>query len=243
MTAPDRTLRVFETFESAVRPLTLSEFADASGMPISTSHGILQALVRRGYLYLTSSRKDFFPTRRLYDMAAKINAHDPFLELLAPRLRALRDATQETVIVGKRQGETIVYLAVLEGPQLIRYSAKAGDIKPLYSTSIGKALLSTLSAAALRTWVAHTQLAAITEHTLTSREGLQHDIEEARRKGYAVTRGESVGDVYAVATPVSVNHDVLGIAVAGPKHRLEGVIERTAQQLLAVRADIEGGHA
>jgi IclR family transcriptional regulator, acetate operon repressor len=243
MKPTDRALGIFEAFEAAGRPMTLSELADAAGLPVSTSHGIVRVLMDRGYLYLTSRRKDLFPTRRLYDMAEKIIAHDPFLERLEPFLETLRGATQETVIVGKRQHDEIIYLRVLEGPQTIRYSSAAGAIKPLHSTSIGKAMLSRVAPDELKRQLADATLTAVTDHTVTSQAALFEEIAEARERGYFVTRGESVSDVYAVAVPVNVNRDVLGIAVAGPRHRMEGEIERVAALLLDAQREIEGASA
>jgi DNA-binding IclR family transcriptional regulator len=239
MKPTDRALGIFEAFENVGRPMTLSELADAAGLPVSTSHGIVRVLMERGYLYLTSRRKDLFPTRRLYDMAAKILAHDPYLERLEPHLEALRSATQETVIVGKRQQNEIIYLSVLEGPQTIRYSAAAGALKPLHSTSIGKAMLSRVEAGELRRYLADSALSSVTDHTLTSADAVFDDIAQSRERGYFVTRGESVSDVFAVAVPVDVGPDVLGIAIAGPRHRMDEQIERIATVLLETKRAIE----
>jgi len=235
----DRALSIFEAFEAARRPLALSELAEASGMPVSTSHGVVRVMIERGYLYVTGRRKELYPTRRLVDMALQIAAHDPFLDRLEPQLLALREATQETVIVGKRQGDQIVYLAVHEGPQTIRYSAPAGAQKPLHSTSIGKAMLGELDDASLQTWLAGAPLEAITGHTLTAADALLRDIAESKQRGYFLTRAESVSDVFAVAMPVHLHREVLGIAVAGPRYRMENALEHIAAHLHAAIARIE----
>ncbi|MDR5773151.1 MULTISPECIES: IclR family transcriptional regulator [unclassified Caballeronia] len=239
MKPTDRALSIFEAFEAACRPMTLSELASASGMPVSTSHGIVKVLTERGYLYVTGRRKDLFPTRRLLDMALEIASHDPFLELIEPSLLALREATQETVIIGKRQGDHIVYLAVYEGPQTIRYSAPAGALKPLYSTSIGKAMLGQLDDATLSEWLAHTTLAPVTAHTLTAANALMADLAESKQRGFFLTRGESVSDVFALAMPVHVNREVLGIAVAGPRYRMEGALDGIAARIRAAIGEIQ----
>jgi DNA-binding IclR family transcriptional regulator len=214
--------------------------ARLAGLPISTSHGIVRTLLERGYLYVTSRRKDLYPTRRLYDMAVRINNNDPYLERFDPVLESLRNTTQETVIVGKRQDDQIIYLAVHEGPQTIRYSSEAGSIKPLHSTSIGKALLSRLDDQALRAWAEARELPVVTGCTLTSTAALVADVAQGRSAGYFVTRGESVSDVFAVAVPVEINGDVLGVAVAGPKHRVEERISEIAARLLEAKRSIEG---
>lgn len=241
MQPTDRALGVFEAFESAGRPLTLSELARLAGLPVSTCHGIVHVLQARGYLYVTSRRKDLYPTRRLFDLAAKIDANDPYLERFDEHLLALRDATAETVIAGKRQDDQVVYLAVVEGPQTIRYSSEAGSLKPLHSTSIGKALLSCQDDAQLQAWIDSHPLDAITSRTLTSATRLKADIAAGRASGCFVTRGESVEDVVAVAVPVHVNGDVVGLAIAGPRHRMEARIDEHAERLRAVKRAIEGG--
>ncbi|CAN7522581.1 IclR family transcriptional regulator [Caballeronia sp. LjRoot29] len=239
MKPTDRALSIFEAFAVSERPLTLSELAEVAGLPVSTCHGIVATLVQRGYLYLTSRRKDLYPTRRLADMAERIGRHDPYLERLEAHLEVLREETQETVIVGKRQHDEIVYLSVLEGPQTIRYSASAGSIKPLHSTSIGKALLSSLDDATLRAWLKTQALAAVTSSTLTSATKLINNLRDGRERGFFVTRGESVSDVLAVAAPVVVQREVLGIAIAGPMYRMDKRIDEMGAMLLRTKALIE----
>lgn len=239
MKPTDRALSIFEAFEAACRPLTLSELARTCGMPVSTSHGVAQVLIERGYLYVTGRRKDLYPTRRLVDMALKVAAHDPFLERIEPHLLALREATQETVIIGKRQGNQIVYLAVYESPQDIRYSAPAGALKPLHSTSIGKTMLGELDESSLQAWLAESPMPAITGQTLTSASALIDDLDESRQRGYFLTRGESVSDVFAAAMPVRVQNDVLGIAVAGPRYRMESALDRIVSFMHSAVGNIE----
>ena len=59
------------------------------------------------------------------------------------------------------------------------------------------------------------------------------DILESRRRGYFLTRGENVADVWAVSAFLSVNSETLAIAAAGPRHRMENNVTECAQLLLA----------
>jgi len=219
-TSVDRAFAILETFERERRPLSMKELADSCRMPASTCHSLVHTLLKRAYLYQTGQRKDLYPTRRLHDMGATILAHDPVLQRLEPAMAALRDATRETVILGKRQKDAIVYLEVLESPEVIRYSARPGDTKPLHSTSIGKALLSALKPQDLRALLADQARPRVTEATITSIDGLLADIDEGRRLDCFVTRGENVPDVTAFALPVAINNELFGLAVAGPTHRM-----------------------
>lgn len=233
VTSIERVIDIFEAFQASQRPLSLTDLAEAVGIPKSTCHAIVSTLTARGYLYTLNRPRALYPTKRMYDVANDILAKDPFVEHATPVLERLRDATRETVILGKRQGESVIYLQVIEGLHSIRYSAKPGEFKPLHSSSIGKALLGSLKEPELRAWLEGRQLASITPTTKTEHEALIQDILESRRVGYFVTRGENVSDVWAVATFLTINNETLAVAVAGPRHRIEGNVAECANLLVA----------
>lgn len=231
-----RAFAILETFERERRPLSMKELADMCRIPASTCHSLVHAMLGRAYLYQTGRGKDLYPTRRLYDLGATIIAHDPVLQRLEPIIELLREETRETVILGKRHKQGIVYLAVLEGPQVIRYSARPGDLKPLHSTSIGKALLSTMKEEDLRKLLAEAPLPRITASTITKIDRLIDDIAAGRQSGCFITHGENVADVTALAVPLAINDEFYGMAVAGPSHRMDAR-EADIRAMLAVARD------
>ena len=234
-----RTLDVFEAFESVKKPTSLSELAAYIGAPISSCHGLVRTLRNRGYLYSVGGRSLLYPTKRLLEVATTIAAHDPILEQLGPYLAALRDETVETVILGKRQDDQIVYLEVVEGLHTIRYAAKPGKITPLHSSSIGKAMLGVMAPAELERFARETAFDSVTENTLTAPEALIADVSEGRARGYFVTRGENVADVMAIARSVKAGVGHLGIAVAGPLPRMQANVDRYVASLVATCRRIE----
>lgn len=247
VTAIERVIDILEAFQASQRPLSLTELAEAIDIPKSTCHAIVSTLMARGYLYSLTRPRALYPTRRIYDVARDITDKDPFVERATPVLERLRDATRETVILGKRQGESVIYLQVIEGVHAIRYTAKPGEFKLLHSSSIGKAILGGLKEQELRGWLAGRELPAITMATKTDPEALVRDIQESRRAGYFVTRGENVSDVWAVATFLTLNNETLAIAVAGPRNRMETCIPECAKVLVAtcsfLSRQVAGNHA
>lgn len=235
----ERTLNLFEAFGKLGKPLGLSELARGMNVPVSSCHGLVQTLLARGYLYAVGRRRDFYPTRRLFDLAQAIVRNDPFLERLAPELRALRDETRETVIVGKRQADAVLYLDVVEGPRTVRYTALPGEYKPLHSSSIGKVLLGAMADEALDDWLGSHSLPAVTGHTLVDPRDLRRDLKQSRRRGWFMTCGENVEDVTAIAVALSIRDEIFGLAVAGPSHRMAPCIDDFATRLVAVGRRIE----
>ena len=233
VTAIERVLDIFEAFQASQRPLSLTDLAEAANIPKSSCHAIVTTLTARGYLYSLTRPRSLYPTKRMHDVAHDILEHDPFIERATPLLERLRDTSRETVILGKRQGDSVIYLLVIAGHHPIRYSAKPGEFKPLYSSATGKALLGSLKEPELRNWLERRELSAVTSSTMTDHEALVDDILQSRRMGYFLTRGENVSDVWAVSTFLTVNRETLAVAIAGPRHRMEGNLAECAQLLVA----------
>ena len=110
-----RTLDLFEAFAKVREPMSLTELARRIGAPISSCHALIRTLQKRGFLYELGPRGPVYPTKRMLEIITAIATYDPILKRLEPVLERLRKATGETVILGKRQGDGIIYLEVLQG--------------------------------------------------------------------------------------------------------------------------------
>ncbi len=233
VTAVERVLDIFEAFGTMGRPMSLTELSERVGAPKSSVHAIVGTLIQRGYLYSFSRPRALYPTRRLYDAAAELLQHDPLIGRTTPLLERLRDTSTETVILGKRQGNAVIYLQVFEGLNAIRYAAQPGEFKPLHSSAMGKALLGRLPTRELQALLETLERPAVTASTLVDAEGLMADIAESRRRGYSLTRGENVPDVWAVATTITLGAETVGVTLAGPRHRIEPAVDEAARLLMA----------
>lgn len=220
VTAVQRVLRIFESFASQQTPLSLTALAEATNTPKSTCHAIVNTLVMEGYLYTLRSPRTMYPTKRIWEVSQRINATDPIAQRLLPLLEQVRDQTKETVILGKRQGDVVLYLQIVESRNAIRYIANPGDFKPLHSSAIGKALLSALPENELRAVLKRLVLKRATPNTITTVAALKRDLDDTRTRGYAMTSGENVADVSALAMPLNLGTESFALAVAGPTHRV-----------------------
>jgi DNA-binding IclR family transcriptional regulator len=235
-----RTVQIFEAFGDAQEPLSLTEIGRILHAPLSSCLYLVRALEQRGYLYPVGNRRNFYPTRKMLDIANAIAVGEPWMSQFEQALTGLRNRTRETVLLGKRQANRVVYLMVLEGDQTIRYSANIGDLKPLHSSSSGKALLSTLSPTERAKTVAKLPMEKITDATITDPAQLLADLEQIASRGYAIARGENVEDVMAIAKAVSLGSDLYSVVVAGPLARMEANLDKHAEALEAACKTIRG---
>jgi DNA-binding IclR family transcriptional regulator len=236
----ERTLQIFEAFAQACEPLALSELARRLAIPVSACHGLVRTLESRGYLYESGPRRAYYPTLRWLEKARAISGHDPLTQRAAPFLEALAEATGETVVLGTRIDERVLYLMVIESRHTIRYSAQVGDLKPLHSSSAGKALLGSLPEGERDALLGRLRLARVTSSTLTRRDALEKDLALSRARGWYATRGENVPDVHALAVPVQVAGQWYAVVVAGPAHRMDASQKAHVKRLQKACRGIEG---
>ena len=231
----DRTLAIFEAFEAAGSQMQLGDIAAVCEMPLSTCHALVQTLIKRGYLYSMGRRKELYPTVKLLRLAQNIATHDPFLSRISDILTGLSQDSGETVTVGKRQGDAVLYISAFDGTHSIRYAARAGEYRPLHSTALGRALLGELSGEVLDAWIGTQTFKKVTPQTITGRARLISEIEDGRARGYFISSGEQTNDLTSVAVAIRHHAEPLAISLTGPTHRMTPLIENHGRRLLKVK--------
>ncbi len=236
--AAGRTLDLFEAFAAAGGPLSLSELSQRIKVPVSSCHALVRTLQRRGYVYVMEERRRIYPTKRLAAVAGALGRYDPVLERLAPTLGKLAEQTNETVILGKLQGDIVVYLDVVLSPQTIRYAATPGDTHPAHATALAKAILSLLPDPALEAAIDDLTFRPYTSQTIVDPEAFKAEIEVGRKAGVFATRGETITDMTGFAIPMSIGDETYALGVAGPSARVEAASQTIIDAMRLAVAEI-----
>jgi len=231
--AAARTLDLFEAFAEAGGPLSLTDISQRISVPISSCHSLVRTLQIRGYVYVLEERKRIYPTKRLLGIAQAIGRYDTALERLTPIATQLAKTTGETVIIGKMQGDIVIYLDVVPGSHTVRYTASAGDTFPTHTSALGKSTLSLLGDEALDKAINKLKLTQFTDATITDAAEFKKDILRGRARGYFLTRGETVADVMGISVARRIAGEPYAIGVAGPTSRLK---ENFDAYLAAIKA-------
>jgi DNA-binding IclR family transcriptional regulator len=235
----DRTLDLFELFSNEQCPMTLSVIAGKMAIPPSSAHGLIKTLQARGYLYEVSRRHGYYLTKKLSRQVEAISAGIPVLAQINPHLQQLCDALCETVVLGKRQGDAITYLDVLECRQSIRFSPAVGEVKALHCSATGKAILGALSPSELSQTLARIKFEKRNDKTITSPAALSAELATQRRRGWYQVIGENIADLMSIAATVVVEGETYVVGVGGPILRFKPLIARHATQLLKTCKAIE----
>ena len=233
-----RTLDLFELFAAQQRPLPLAEMARQLNAPVSSCLALARTLVSRGYLYEVRKRGGYYPTRRLQLLAHAIDAVDPVVEMLHPRLVELRQATGETIVLGKLQGAAVVYLDVVESEREVRYSCAPGAQRPLYANSIGKVIFGELSPETQQALGAQMAFKRYTRATVANLTTLIGQARAAHARGWYANIGESLPELAAVAVALNLGGDLYGLSIGGPTERIRQHLPAHAVTLVEVKRRI-----
>jgi IclR family acetate operon transcriptional repressor len=227
MTVPaaSRVLDVIEAFSRRRRPMTVATLAKMLELPASSCHGLIKTLEDRGYLMNLKDQGGYYFTKRLEQHAVRIAGYDPLPDWVIPALEAMRDEAGETTLLAKLSGKSAVYLEVLESPQSVRYIAQVGDLRPLYASAAGKALLGAVDLEERERLLEGMPLMQRNPNTIVTREALDADIRRSLERGWSMTKGEFLSDVTAAATSVTLNGEPYAAVIAGPSARMETRID------------------
>jgi DNA-binding IclR family transcriptional regulator len=200
-----------------VKLTTLSALLDA---PKSSVHGLVSGLLATGYLLERDGGYVLGPAVSLLPQPSK-----PSVLAHARRsLEALEAQSHETSTLSLLVGGSVVYVDIFESRQSIRYSAPLRVRRPLYPTSSGKCFLAYLPAGQRDSYLNETI------NDVAALDKVHEELDSVRRDGVAYNRGETVPDVFAVASPVIVRSRVVAcLSIAGPSQRMEAALDSLAQ--------------
>ncbi len=119
-----------------------------------------------------------------------------------------------------------------------------GQLTPLHSNAGGKAILSVLPDDRIDEILRDNRLQSSTEHTITSETRLRDEIEIIRDRGYAISEGEAVSGVNAIAAPIAVADEIGAVgfhSFDGAKHDdlsvfSEDVLEKAAEISISLQS-------
>jgi len=198
----ERVLDILEAISRHPRGLTLAQASREVGIPRSTAHGVVHALLNRGYLHMTGDGTLAVGVRLLELgglFAARMNLIKEF-QFVAPRMAAECGETIQMAIV---DGSEAVFVAKEDGTNPPHVSSYIGRRALAHTTGAGKAFLAALPQSELdRLYAGDELLPQATPLSISTRTALMSEIKTIRRVGYAHDNEEAYEGLQCVAAPV-----------------------------------------
>ncbi|WP_426247425.1 IclR family transcriptional regulator [Nocardioides sp. LHG3406-4] len=208
----DRALVVLQLFSEEKPVWSGAEISEHIGVARSTGYRYLSSLVQSGFIAETNGGFQLGP--RIFQLARVARGRVGLAETALPAMQELADSVQETVLLTRRSGSAVVCLERVEAPRAIRLSYERGYVLPINAGAAAEALLAWLPQAEIRRVLSEAPLQRFTASTLVDAQAIEERLEQIRRDGYALTRGEVDPDVLGIAAPIRGHDGSVSAAVS-----------------------------
>lgn len=228
--AVSRAVSILKVFESANSGLTAAQIAGQLNLNRSTVHRLLsvleaEGLVARDTTFNGEPRNSAYrlgPT--LVSLGGLALRQINLRAIALPQLRALAQKSGETVDLELLVGSDVMIIEEVQGEHMLRVGVgdNVGSRYPAHATSTGKLLLAGLSEAELKATLPN-KLAALTPFTVTDKQILRDQFDEARRLGWASSWEELEIGLAAIGAPITgrEGETIAAVSISGPTARID----------------------
>lgn len=216
--AVDRVCDILDLLQHASGLTSLAQVAEYTGLPKSSAFRYLSSLEARRYVQREPHSGDY----RAGTALLRLRPH-PFAMLrqqALPYLERLRGRFDETINLATLDRGRIHYLEVVESLRSVRLAVRPGSEGHVHSTSLGKAISSTLPSERVRAILAMEGMPRVTPRTITDPDAFLDELARVRKLSYAVDDGEDEPDGRCVAVPIPAPGLLAGLSLSAPTARL-----------------------
>ncbi|SRR6266545_1142593 len=217
----DNALRLLELIGEH-QIIRVSEAAELLGVARSTAHRLLGALRRRGFVLQDKPNGAYRPGPVLNEIGLAAIGRIDIRLVARPVLEELSEQTQETVSLSLLEGRNVRFVDGVESPRSVRVGNRTGLVLPAHCTAAGKAILAALPRIELARRYQDRELITRTPSSISTWEQLEEELEQVRRRGYALNGEEGEEGICAVAAAVRDLTDapLASLAVVLPATRM-----------------------
>ncbi len=225
-----RAVNVLKVFESTHGGLTAAQIAAKLELNRSTVHRLLsvlesEGLVARDYSFQGEPRNSAYRLGPTLVSLGGVALRQINLRTIAlPHLRALAQKSGEAVDLEILVGADAMIIEEIPGEHMLRVGIgdNIGSRYPAHATSTGKLLLAGLSEAELKTTLPN-KLAALTPFTVTDKQTLRDQLDEARHAGWALSWEELEMGLVAIGAPITGRdgETIAAVSISGPTARID----------------------
>lgn len=201
---------------------TLKDISEHVAMTKSTVLKILKTLEYCDFVRRNDKTKQYYLGTVFLGYAQKVDATFDIRQVALPLLRELRDQTRETINLGIIEDDTITLLEKMESPQSVYLVSRIGGGMNMYSSAMGKAILSLYEPTKLQQYFAEVKMTKLTQNTITKEKKLRDNLNGIRKRGYSIDDEENQPDVYCLGFSIVKEERIYGaFSISIPKYRVK----------------------
>lgn len=201
--------------------MSASRMASLLDTSRAASHRFLTTLRDLGYVEKTPENQ-FRLTFKVLELGMRKLDGFEIRHSVHPFLQEMALACGETVNLGHWDGNAIVHLDKINSTEILRLDVGLGALAPAYCTGLGKAVLAFLPDREREDYLQSVAWVAMSPKTILTPEALRVEIDQIRKRGYAIDDEELSLGLRCVAAPVfdHTGRSSYALSVSGPTQRM-----------------------
>lgn len=218
----ERALLIMELLSTKPKGLTLAEIMKSLSVTKSSAFRITSTLIFKNYLQKNESTKKITLTRKILTLGISSMNEQSIVENSIDVMRALRDETRESVMLGIILESKGTILEQVPSTYPVKLFVEPGTQFSLHSSVGGKCILAFLPEDKRIEILKDKKLARFTKNTIVSKKEFNVDLQEVRKKGYAIDNGEDIQGINCVGAPIfnEYGYPIAALWITGPNGRL-----------------------
>lgn len=199
-----RSLDVLSAFDVDAVFLTLSQISTRSGVPLSTTHRLVNELEENGLLERQPDRTYRLGVR-LWELASKTPGAVGLREIAKAHLMAVHAQVRQHAQLGIMEDRDVLFLERLSTREAVVNYTIIGGRLPLHASSGGLVLLANASAEIQENYLG-SKLQSYTDTTVVRPRELRSLLAKIRKDGFVVSDGFLHPSARGIAVPVRGVH-------------------------------------
>jgi DNA-binding IclR family transcriptional regulator len=229
-----RSLAIFDAFDNQHLSLTLQEISERIRMPKTTAFRLVNTLEKGGFL-IRMDNQQYCLSLKLLRLAGMVRSTLNIRDIARPVMAEVNRETSETITLNVAVGSERLVLEVVDTPAPLMSMARQGQHMPLLYGASSRILMAHMSEPEL-----DKVLKIVAGGKSIDRIGMERELARFRRQGYALTRGQRVPGLTAIAVPIyeidgKVRHC---LALTGPSVRVDPRDLDFAEIMMAAGRDL-----
>lgn len=235
---------ILDAIASSQGGMSLSELDKKLKISKPTIFKILQTL---SYCRLVKCKgsndsKKYFLGSAFLDYGRVAKSTFNIVDFARPYLEKLRNVTNETINLGIEEDNYVILLDKIESKQSIKLVSKIGREMHMYSSAMGKTLLSNYPREKLDDYLSKTTMIKMTENTIVTPNDLKIELKKIKEQGFSLDKVENQEEIFCVGFPLIKGSQVYGaFSISAPEYRVNKDIlnlfikngKETQQKILA----------
>ena len=206
--AVEASTKIIAFLAECEQEIGISEISRGTGINKNMVFRILNTLENAGWFCCNEQKYSL--TLLLFGLASKPISRLSLNTVSSPILYNLLNQTGESVYLGIRNDDKVLYIQHLDGLKSVRVAGKVGGEYDLYCSAPGKVLLAHANKEFIEEYTSR-NFTKTTKNTITEKSDMLIELDHIRKNGYATDKEEFGNGIACVAAPI---YDYSGTVIA-----------------------------